>query len=345
MLLSPEGWQVFTYGVQVLCFGAAGGIAQGVVQLREREALEKEAAKKKGRASGAVADISPVTQSTVSEGYWLGHTLIGILGAFALVPFGIRILDLDLKPLGSDSSDFQGLLKSSLFLLSLAALGGFSGYRALSGLGKHVLDKLLKEKTERIEVEQEVIAEKTEALEHRTSEIQQDYIKQKAELALYKAKCNMSDGLYMDALANTKDFFMLHKSGVISPKDLVFGYIQQGRALKMLGRYDEALQAVGQGLKAIENAFSSVETDTKTERPPDRYHGALLYNRACYKILAESKKKGSFTDSLIDEIIGDIKEALKLIEISRQYIDKDPDFDPVRSNSRFQRFLAECIPQ
>lgn len=257
------------------------------------------------------------------------------------MPFGLRILDLDLRPLHPTDIDFQGLLKSSLFLISLATLGGFSGYRILCGLGKHILDKILKEKTEAIEEKQGEIVEKTSTLERETHELKQDYLNQQRELLLYKAKCNYTDGLYNEALENIRDFFSIAKQSETPPADLTFAFIQRGRAYKKLRKYDDAINSVNEGLQVIQESKELKERSPHSKRPPVRHHGVLLFNRACYRALLDAKSSDS---SAIDTITSDLRAASELIPLTHEDLLKEEDLSSVIAHSKLTELITQLRP-
>lgn len=100
----------------------------------------------------------------------------------------------------------------------------------------------------------------------------------------------------------------------MDPKN-VNAYGEKARALKRLNRTEEALQAVEEGLK--------VKGDK----------AALLYNRACYKLLLG---KGSR-----EEILADLKKALTIKPELKKEARTDPDLQSLQDWDEFQKLVAE----
>jgi tetratricopeptide (TPR) repeat protein len=85
------------------------------------------------------------------------------------------------------------------------------------------------------------------------------------------------------------------------------GWLGMGWCLKRLGRLDEAILALEQGL-------------TASPREP-----ILLYNLACYHSLA----------GRVPAAIEHLTKAISLDDRFRDLSDAEPDFDPIRQDPRF----------
>ena len=97
-----------------------------------------------------------------------------------------------------------------------------------------------------------------------------------------------------------------------SPRDAE-AYIEKGRALKRLGRLNEALQSVEEGLNA---------------RPDDP---RLLYNRACYRSLLGEDDEA---------VLGDLEKAFTLMPKLKENASMDSDLQRVQKLDRFRELVS-----
>lgn len=121
----------------------------------------------------------------------------------------------------------------------------------------------------------------------------------------YRARQKINQGEFDQALE------LARRALAGSSRDLG-AYIEKGRALKRLGRVQEALQTVEEGLKV------------KGDDP------RLLYNRACYLSLL---RQDASHDAVI---LADLQTAIRLMPKLKENVAMDPDLENVRHLKDFE---------
>ncbi len=297
----------------ILCFGAAGGFVSGfLVRKKETQNAKPEVA----------GDGDEIDLSSRSRRKHLVNALAGAVGAFAFAPFGARILDLKLEPLFS-LVDVEETVKSTLFLISLSAIGGFAGYRMLTSLANKMLAKL-EERADDLDERTRSLETSKAQLEEKTSALQESNVVLEAKLLEAQADLHVSEARFQDALSLLDDFFKRVATVSIPSEVLASAHKTKGRALKRVGRVREALAAADEGL----------------ELPgvPPRARSSLLYNKACYTALLAAAP-ASAQD--VQAVVALLKGSHALFPLKKSELDDDKDFDPIRETDAFKAFLSE----
>lgn len=232
----------------------------------------------------------PFWGKEVDTGF-LGHMVIGIAGAIVTVAF-IELLGLDVTTIEESINGEKIKWTQTLHLLGVGVIGGFSGLKLISGLS----NKILKD------IQQEV------------SEVKQKTIKDEAtmqrlmcEMLLVGAREKIEENRYTEALTDAEKAIQMDEG----PK----GWGAKARALRWLGRYDEAILALD---KAIELAYTLNRLGVAA---------TLYWNRACYKALISKD---------IQSIIGDLDESIKLMPTFKEGILQETDLEAVINNKVFR---------
>ena len=98
----------------------------------------------------------------------------------------------------------------------------------------------------------------------------------------------------------------------------IYAYVEKARALKRLGKVQEALHTVEQALLI---------------KPNDP---RLLYNRACYKAILNMST---------DEILADLKDVCKAVPQYCEHARTDPDLERIRELEEFQKLMLENLDE
>jgi len=213
----------------------------------------------------------------------VGDICLGLGGACAVVFLFGNTLQIDPK----DDA------RSKLLLISISFLAGVFGKRIVELAGQ----KLLKQAEEKA---------KAVAQETVTTEVAPPAAATYAFAAteLIRTGESIPKALEMAELALRYD-----------PKS-IHALIEKARALKRLGKVEEALATIEEALRI------------RPDEPKS------LYNRACYMSIL---KKNSA------EILADLKKAFQSLPELREDARKDPDFESMRSLPEFKNLVGEVI--
>jgi tetratricopeptide (TPR) repeat protein len=94
-------------------------------------------------------------------------------------------------------------------------------------------------------------------------------------------------------------------------------YVKKARVYKLAKKYDEAIEQLTAGIEKC---------------PQDPFIYQAFYNRACYKTLSGSHAK--------DEIINDLRRAIDLHPVYKQYAPYDPDLGALHDDPDFKRITT-----
>lgn len=270
----------------IACFGAASGAISGFLKNR-----------------GAEEELDPGLSAAKKSRI---NAIAGTIGAFAFVPFGARILDVQFAPIFSYGKP-DDTVKNLLFLISLATIGGFAGYRMLSSL----TNKMLKE-----------LEKRADDLDKRTRSLEESNDILEAKLLESRADLHVAEKRYNYALSVLQEFFLIVKVKEIPSEIIARGYNTQSRALKRLERVDEALRAVELGL-GLNNTNPRVIAN-------------LLYNKCCYKSIALGH---AATEQEALPLVELLRKAHGLAPLKRKEIDDDEDFSNIRATLALEELL------
>lgn len=217
---------------------------------------------------------------------WLTKMMVGLgLTQLGKLPGAVRELQATLVPvLGTGSGPFG---------IALVAASLTFGFVAAYLFTRLVISTDLYHAESRLEEIAEDVRRTTKKLESNAQEIAD--VRATALGAL--ARTLVENGLFEQAIAEAD-------RALAEDPNLVLGYIEKARALKRLGRLDDALASVNAGLG----------------RWPD--HGKLLFNRACYRTLLGHSP---------DDIRPDLERALAQLPFLKSNLRTDPDFDGLRN--------------
>ena len=182
-LMGNYSWVAFGFILVVIaCFGALGGLVSGFF-IR----------KFPSHAGEYTVELDPTIPSSLRH---IANAIVGIVGAFAFVPFGARILDLDFVSLISKDK-LENTLKYVLFVISLASIGGFAGYRFLETLANKMLDRVVDElgkRTKILEQSKVDLEKKTTELQQANETLEESNTLQQLELLEARANLQVNDG-------------------------------------------------------------------------------------------------------------------------------------------------------
>lgn len=241
----------------------------------------------------------PLKGEEIDTGF-IGHILIGIAAAFVVVALAQFLgIDIEFVKKQSVSGELisQPAISTILRVFAIGIIGGFTGLKII----ETVSNKLMKEVQERLEK----IEQKSTADSKTLSCLIDDQ-----RLLWANEKLNL--GLYAEALNDCDDILLRFESGKV--------YGTKARALRGLGRLDEAIDAINKGIEALHGQVNH-------ETLP-----ILYWNRACYKALKNMD---------INDVISDIDKSLELNSEFSKDICKDPDLIPCRDNPVFKNHFKE----
>lgn len=267
----------------IFCFGAVAGIVSGFFQ-------------RKTVNGTVVVELNP---SSISFRKHLINLIIGVVGAFAFVPFGARILDLDFQHI-FNQGPLQDTFKCLLFLISLSIIGGFAGYRALASLTDKMLARMneLDLRTKELETANSKLGRANQELD--------EMAKREAafDRAMYASIVKDQD---IEAATTA-----IQKSLESYPTK--YGEFVNGMVLKRKRKLNEAIQA-------LDRAFLL---------PPDEFcptDASLYWNKACYIALLEPTN--------LADIMGNLDRSIQIKSFYRNDILKEPDLAALLDNPIF----------
>lgn len=272
----------------IFCFGAVAGVVSGFFQ---RKTL-----------NGAV--VVEINQGSISLKRHIVNMLIGIVGAFAFVPFGARILDLDFVHIFTHGQ-LDNTFKCILFLISLSTIGGFAGYRALAV----VTDKMLAKMNE--------LDARTKDLEASNSELE----KANKHLEVGAKREAAIDRAVYASIVKDQDIgaatTAIKKSLDICPTK--YGEFVNGMVLKRRGLLADASAAVDRALSL----------------PPDEFcptDASIYWNKACYVALSDPTK--------LSDIIGNLDRSIQIKPNYRDDIKTERDLRGVLDNPELKQHFG-----
>lgn len=318
VLVAASVWGAMRFLVWHLCvpaaywlvpiFGALGGVVGGI--LRSDNKLELCSFEQASRIKlGVVGDV-----------------VVGLGGASALTFLfgGTNLLNFDVKN-----------LQSLVLLVSASCVGGAYGRKIMEIAGEKLLRQAREESRQVAKEEsRQVVKEESRQVAEESRQVAKEEARQVAEESRQVAKeearqvakeesrslVNPTKAIAYTLTATNlinagRDFEtaldILEKALDSDPKN-AGAWVERGRALKKLGRIQEALEAVEQALKI------------------DPKKVEALYNRACYNALLGGD---------IDSIVEDLKKSLELAPALRKIAKTDPDLEKVRNNKKIMDLL------
>lgn len=315
-LMSNYPWVACGFTLIVIaCFGALGGLVSGFF-IR----------KFPSHAGDYTVELDPAIPSSLRH---IANAIVGIVGAFAFVPFGARILDLNFTNLISKDR-LEDTLKCVLFMISLASIGGFAGYRFLETLANKMLDRLVDElgkRTKVLEQSKHDLERKTTDLQQANETLEGSNALQQLELLEARANLQVNDGAANseNVLGLIDEFFAKLSRSKYVPADLVANaYKQRARAFKKIGKINEALDTVNTALK-----YRDISPTVRA---------VLLFNKACYSSLLLRR---SASEDEASAVVENLRECYKLFRFKKQEALKDKDFDNIRETEAFKAFQGE----
>lgn len=150
--------------------------------------------------------------------------------------------------------------------------------------------------------------------------VQAKEAKVEAQSAQQKANRATAMGYTLEAIHLTRkeepnEALIMAQSALELDPTYANAYGEKGRALRRLGRLEEALAAVEEGLKV------------------DKNKAELLYNRACYKVLLGKASSA--------EVLEDLKKALALKPELKKSALKDEDLQALAELPEFIKLIGE----
>lgn len=252
------------------CFGGVAGVVSGFLLRKGAETVE-------------------VDPSALSGRRHLANFLVGMVGSFAFVPFGARVLDLEFVHIFNHTR-LEDTLKCTLFLVSLAIIGGFAGYRGLAAL----TDKMLA-KVNELDLRTKELENAKARLEALNAEMDERSKKQAAFEGAAYAKTMQDEDLVAAATA-------IAKSLAIYPTK--FGEFVNARILRRKRDYLQAIAALDRALQL----------------PPDQYFSndaSIYWNKACYLAVSAPEKYA--------EIVWNLDRSIEIKPRYRDDLTKDAD--------------------
>ena len=265
---------------------------------------------------------------------FLGHTLIGIGGAFVAIAGAIPVFDLPIQifetgrdvitntppPNGVDittnpnHSVPPSLLITTLYVIGISVLGGYSGLKIISGLSNTMLRKLQKD-----------LDEKTGSLRADMVEINNENIKELSNLRIALNKSSKENTLLKGSyLVSTEDY----DQGLIILDDYIKSWPEEAKPYMWKG---VAYKRQGEVDKAIESAIIAIKLDPQ--------YWLYSYNLACYFSIKDGKLTSRIKKAIDDAIQkADITDSIRLCE----YFKSDPDFNGIRDTKEFQKILKQA---
>ena len=294
--------------VIVACFGGVAGVVSGFLLRKGADAIE-------------------VDPTMLSPGQHLANFLVGVVGSFAFVPFGARILDLEFVHVFNHAR-LEDTLKCTLFLISLAIIGGFAGYRGLAALTDKMLAKVneLDSRTQDLEKAKARLDSRTEDLESAKTRLDartQDLEQAKARLESLnrdmdeRAKKQAAfDGAFYAKMMKDEDIVAaataITKSLETYPTKL--GEFVNALIYRRKKRYDQAIAALDRAL----------------DLPTDEYfsnNASIYWNKACYLAISAPERQA--------EIIWNLDRSIEIKPRYRDDVAKDPDLRPLLDKPDF----------
>lgn len=245
---------------------------------------------------------------------FLGHIFIGIGGAFVAVAGSVPVFDLDLSLYDQVWGEWSTvkLLPSTLYVIGISILGGYSGLRIISGLSNKMLDQLRKEMSEvKSGLEENVMQDQERDKE--INELKNSLSDSEKERLLLRGAFLVETSDYADALKILNEYICLYPD---EPKP----WMWKARAEKRKKDIDAAIKSAR---KAIE-----LRGD----------YWLYWYNLACYMSLKDQLNIPKIIEAL-EYSLGYAKD--EELDEFWECLDTDLDFELVRDASEFSEFSSK----
>jgi tetratricopeptide (TPR) repeat protein len=239
----------------------------------------------------------------------VGDMLIGIGSAFAVF-FAV-------SGLVTIKNDLQSIELSSIFVLS--GMGVVAG-----AAGKAIIPALITKMTELTKAK-----DTAQKAEKKANDAQQNAEKIKTEAADAHADSwkQLESAFYSAGLASLDAY----TASPINKEILVTAENAFNKALEINKQSAQAKTGLGMVRKRQNKLQEAIDLCTDAIRFSPDYPDAY-YNRACYQALLKS--------GTIEPIIADLKKAIEIENLFRDYAKTDPDFDAVKDNVQFKKLLG-----
>lgn len=286
--------------------GALGGIGSAIYEIFSGKSItSKEPLNKQSSISNNF--IKDTT-------FFIGRSIIGVIGAFGFFLFGVWI-----KKINLDSG-----VENELILLSFGVVSGLFSYSLIPKLGNKFEKQFFKEKIINVEEQVSYVMDASkDAISYTT--------------AITAAETALSRSEYSDSPRAIEQLNTLKKT---FPLDRML-HIFLGRLYKGMGDFDNAIIILREYIKNI-----SSDKDCKNSVKFNENRSDAYFNIACYHSLkANSLSKSGSMDSEINrlkkETFDSIKLAIDIWPENRKFVADDPDFNFIKKDKEFTAIIGE----